>query len=83
MNTPFVFGKTVSGDAFTDRENDTAKLVSNHLPPQMGKDFPREKSQILGRKRKTKNRLRRCHAMPKRGGILRTFRLSRTDTNRQ
>lgn len=29
MNTPFVFGKTVSGDAFTDRENDTAKLVSN------------------------------------------------------
>ena len=29
MNTPFIFGKTVSGDAFTDRENETAKLVSN------------------------------------------------------
>ena len=29
MNTPFIFGKTVSGEAFTDRENDTAKLVSN------------------------------------------------------
>lgn len=29
MNNLFVFGKTVSGDAFTDREKDTAKLVSN------------------------------------------------------
>lgn len=29
MQTPFIFGKTVSGDAFTDRENETAKLVSN------------------------------------------------------
>lgn len=29
MNTPFIFGKTVSGEAFTDRENETAKLVSN------------------------------------------------------
>ena len=29
MKTPFVFGKTVSGDAFTDREKETAKLVSN------------------------------------------------------
>ena len=29
MNTPFIFGKTVSGDAFTDREKETAKLVSN------------------------------------------------------
>lgn len=29
MNIPFVFGKTVSGEAFTDRESDTAKLVSN------------------------------------------------------
>ena len=29
MNSLFVFGKTVSGDAFTDREKDTAKLVSN------------------------------------------------------
>ncbi|MBO6025752.1 MAG: ATP-binding protein [Bacteroidales bacterium] len=29
MNTPFTFGKTVSGENFTDRENDTAKLVSN------------------------------------------------------
>lgn len=29
MNIPFVFGKTVSGEAFTDRETDTAKLVSN------------------------------------------------------
>lgn len=29
MNTPFIFGKTVSGDAFTDREDETAKLVSN------------------------------------------------------
>ena len=29
MDIPFVFGKTVSGEAFTDREADTAKLVSN------------------------------------------------------
>lgn len=29
MKTPFVFGKTVSGDAFTDREKETEKLVSN------------------------------------------------------
>lgn len=29
MNNLFVFGKTVSGDAFTDREKDTAKLVAN------------------------------------------------------
>lgn len=29
MNNLFVFGKTVSGDTFTDREKDTAKLVSN------------------------------------------------------
>lgn len=29
MNSLFVFGKTVSGDAFTDREEDTKKLVSN------------------------------------------------------
>ena len=29
MNNLFVFGKTVSGDAFTDREIDTKKLVSN------------------------------------------------------
>lgn len=29
MNSPFVFGKTVTGDAFTDREKETAKLVSN------------------------------------------------------
>ena len=29
MNNLFVFGKTVSGDAFTDREKDTEKLVSN------------------------------------------------------
>lgn len=29
MNNLFVFGKTVSGDAFTDREKDTTKLVSN------------------------------------------------------
>lgn len=29
MKTPFVFGKTVSGDAFTDREKETSKLVSN------------------------------------------------------
>ena len=29
MNAPFIFGKTVSGDAFTDREKETAKLVSN------------------------------------------------------
>ena len=29
MSSLFVFGKTVSGDAFTDREKDTAKLVSN------------------------------------------------------
>lgn len=29
MKTPFVFGKTVSGDAFTDREKETTKLVSN------------------------------------------------------
>ena len=29
MNALFTFGKTVSGDAFTDRENETTKLVSN------------------------------------------------------
>ncbi len=29
MNRLFVFGKTVSGDAFTDREEETKKLVSN------------------------------------------------------
>lgn len=29
MRTPFVFGKIVSGDAFTDREKETEKLVSN------------------------------------------------------
>lgn len=29
MSNLFVFGKTVSGNAFTDREKDTAKLVSN------------------------------------------------------
>ena len=29
MNTPFTFGKAVSGDTFTDREKETAKLVSN------------------------------------------------------
>lgn len=29
MKTPFIFGKTVSGDAFTDREEETKKLVSN------------------------------------------------------
>lgn len=29
MNNLFVFGKTVSGDNFTDRENETKKLVSN------------------------------------------------------
>lgn len=29
MNNLFVFGKTVSGDAFTDREKDIAKLVAN------------------------------------------------------
>ena len=29
MSSLFVFGKTVSGDAFTEREKDTAKLVSN------------------------------------------------------
>ena len=29
MDAPFIFGKTVSGEAFTDREADTAKLVSN------------------------------------------------------
>ena len=29
MNNLFVFGKTVSGDAFTDREEETKKLVSN------------------------------------------------------
>jgi len=29
MNTLFTFGKTVSGDTFTDRDNETAKLVSN------------------------------------------------------
>ena len=29
MNNLFVFGKTVSGDTFTDREKETAKLVSN------------------------------------------------------
>ena len=27
MNNLFVFGKTVSGDAFTDREEETKKLV--------------------------------------------------------
>lgn len=29
MSNLFVFGKTVSGDTFTDREEDTKKLVSN------------------------------------------------------
>ena len=29
MDIPFVFGKTVSGDTFTDREKETEKLVSN------------------------------------------------------
>lgn len=29
MKTPFIFGKTVSGDTFTDREKETEKLVSN------------------------------------------------------
>lgn len=29
MNKLFVFGKTVSGDAFTDREKETKKLISN------------------------------------------------------
>lgn len=29
MNNLFVFGKTVSGDAFTDREEETKKLISN------------------------------------------------------
>ena len=29
MNNLFVFGRTVSGDAFTDREEETKKLVSN------------------------------------------------------
>ena len=29
LNNLFIFGKTVSGDAFTDREKDTAKLISN------------------------------------------------------
>lgn len=29
MSNLFVFGKTVSGDAFTDREKDTEKLVTN------------------------------------------------------
>lgn len=29
MSNLFVFGKTVSGNSFTDREKDTAKLVSN------------------------------------------------------
>lgn len=29
MEKLFVFGKTVSGDTFTDREKETTKLVSN------------------------------------------------------
>ena len=63
MNSPFVFGKTVSGEAFTDRKNETAKLVSNFTygvntfivsPRRWGKTSLVKKAKLLAENDKLK-----------------------------
>lgn len=68
MSNLFVFGKTVSGDAFTDREKDTEKLVSNFRygvntfllsPRRWGKTSLVKKAKSIAENRKLEDSVRR------------------------